>query len=384
VSWVFDETDDQRRLLSAVGELSATARARDDGASPAGFDAARWQALAKSEWISAVSGALSDEPEPRRQARRNAVVLLSALAVSLQPEPYLETVVAAAVLDALAGTAGHRELATQVACGQLLAAWCFPGGAWPAATVGSGAGAQVRLRGGGAGALDGRVRAVAAAAAADYFVVTASAPDGWRVLLIPATAPGVRVTPLESMDLTRRYGDVLFEAADASAAALISEPLPGPAVDDMIGLATLLQCAESVGIAGRCLDLTCEYTKGRYAFGRAVASYQAVKHRLATMYLQLEASRAITWAAAGASRGDADEPWLNSAAKAYVADASCSIVEESMQLHGGVAFTWDNDLHLLLRRVRTERARFASPAAHRGHIARAVGLDNILTSVFGG
>jgi alkylation response protein AidB-like acyl-CoA dehydrogenase len=102
------------------------------------------------------------------------------------------------------------------------------------------------------------------------------------------------------------------------------------------------------------------------------------------MYLRLEASRAITWAAAGASRGDADETWLNSAAKAYVADASCSIVEESMQLHGGVAFTWDSDLHLLLRRVRTERARFASPAAHRGHIARAVGLDNILTSVFGG
>ena len=142
------------------------------------------------------------------------------------------------------------------------------------------------------------------------------------------------------------------------------------AVERQLQLAIVLQCAETVGALDRVLEFTLEYLADRSSFGRPLASYQAIKHRFADMKMWLEASHGVTELAARAVQDDDPEAAeIVSAAAAYLGDHATEIVQECVQLHGGIGVTWEHDLHLYLRRVTLDRNLFGTPAQHRERIA---------------
>jgi alkylation response protein AidB-like acyl-CoA dehydrogenase len=208
---------------------------------------------------------------------------------------------------------------------------------------------------------------VEAAAGADHLLVAARTGDGVAQFLLPATAPGVTVTPLRSLDFTRRYAEVRFDHAEAGDDAMLGS------ADDMerqLQLAVALQCAETVGVIDRVFTFTVEYAFDRFTFGRALASYQALKHRFADMKTWLEACHATAAGAADAvEAGSPDAARLVSVAAAYIGDRSTAIIQDCVQLHGGIGVTWEHDIHLYLRRATVNRATYGTPHDHRERVA---------------
>ena len=177
--------------------------------------------------------------------------------------------------------------------------------------------------------------------------------------------------PLHSLDVTRRFGRVAFDDVRLPRAALVG------GLGDAAGqvarqrhYAAVIGTAESVGAMQAAFDMTVAWAFDRYSFGRPLASYQALKHRFADMKSWLEASHAITDAAAVAVADDtADAAELVSAAKSFVGDYGAELAQECVQLHGGIGVTYEHDLHLFLRRITLNRALSGSPADHRQQIA---------------
>jgi alkylation response protein AidB-like acyl-CoA dehydrogenase len=202
---------------------------------------------------------------------------------------------------------------------------------------------------------------VEAGAQADVFVV--GTPDGPR--LVPADAPGVVVTPLEGLDLVRRYAAVTVPDG-------AGEPL-NTTGEELLRVALTLQCAETCGVVDQVFATTLEYMDDRYSFGRPLSSYQALKHRIADDKMNLEACHAITTGAAhavAAAADDASEVVL--AATAFVGATATDIVQDCVQLHGGIGVTWEHDIHLYLRRATVNRAMYMTPNEARAAIATMI------------
>ena len=211
---------------------------------------------------------------------------------------------------------------------------------------------------------------------ADHLVLTARTEHGPTQFLVPAGTPGVTSTPLESLDLVRRFAAVTLEDAEVPAGAVLGPPGGAALVQErQLQLGLVLQCAEMVGAMDRVFELTLEYAFDRYSFGRPLASYQALKHRFADLKLWLEACHAT---ATGAARAvDAGQPTaaeLASVAKSYVGDRAPEVLQDCVQLHGGIGVTWDHDLHLYLRRVVQDRSLLGTPSAHRARLATIMGM----------
>src|SRR5262249_52750183 len=140
-------------------------------------------------------------------------------------------------------------------------------------------------------------------------------------------------------------------------------------------LALAVQCAEMVGAIDRVFEFTVQWAFDRYSFGRPLASYQALKHRFADMKMWLEACHGTATAAARAvDGGAADASELVSVAKAYIGDQAPELVQDCVQLHGGIGITWEHDIHLYLRRVTQDRSLYGAPAQHRDRVAALLGM----------
>jgi alkylation response protein AidB-like acyl-CoA dehydrogenase len=194
---------------------------------------------------------------------------------------------------------------------------------------------------------------------------------GLTQVLVPSDASGVSVEPMQTVDLTRRFGAVTFDGVRLPAHAVIGGAGQADAqVERLLQVAAVLLSAEAVGAMETAFDMTVEWAFERYSFGRPLASYQALKHRFADMKSWLEASHAISDAAATAvAAGAPDAPELASAAKAFVGQYGPEVVQDCVQLHGGIGVTFDHDLHLFLRRVTLNRALFGTPGDHRQRLA---------------
>jgi alkylation response protein AidB-like acyl-CoA dehydrogenase len=207
---------------------------------------------------------------------------------------------------------------------------------------------------------------VEAAGAADVFLVTARDGEGLTQVLVPADTPGVTVTPGRSIDLVRRYGSITFDGARVPTQAVLGEVGGAAAtVEHQLEIALALQCAESVGAADRVFAFTVEYAQDRFAFGRPIASFQALKHRIADMLQWLEFSKAIADAAANAIDRDDNAARFVSVAKAYIGDRCLDIIDDCVQINGGIGMTWEHDIHLYSRRVALNRAVYGSPEEHK-------------------
>ena len=214
--------------------------------------------------------------------------------------------------------------------------------------------------------LSGRKRFVEAGAGADVVLVSARAPAGPTQVLVAADAPGLTVVPGRSVDLVRRFADLRFESVRVPRSSIVGEV--GGAADDIerqCRLALALQVAETVGAVDQMYGATVEYLQDRWSFGRPLASYQALKHRLADMLLMLETAKGCAEAAAVAVGTESPDATRDvSVAKAYVGRVSIEILSECVQLHGGIGMTWEHDLHLYERRAAVNRAQYGAPEYH--------------------
>jgi alkylation response protein AidB-like acyl-CoA dehydrogenase len=289
----------------------------------------------------------------------------------VSPGPLVPTNV---VADAVArdGSAELRaDVLPRIVAGETVAAWCIagPGGGWDAAGV-----AVTASRDGDTLVLDGVSTPVEHAGQADELLVTARVGDGLAHCLVPTSDSGVHVEALDSVDLVRRYATVRFDAVRVPAERIVGAVGDAAdAVERQLRLAIALQCAEVVGALDRVLEFTLEYLGDRSSFGRPLASYQAIKHRIADMKMWIEGCHGVTELAVRAVQDDDPEAReIVSAAASYLGDHASEILQDCTQLHGGIGVTWEHDLHLYLRRITLHRNLFGTPAEHRERIAEAI------------
>jgi len=214
--------------------------------------------------------------------------------------------------------------------------------------------------------IDGVKHRVEAGAESALLLVVARSEEGPRQFLVASDAPGVSVTPQRSLDLVKRYARVAFDGVRVDADAEVGSIAQARAlIDRQAQIAVVLQCAELVGILDTVLGMTIRWALDRHSFGRPLASYQALKHRLADMKMWLEACRAITDGAVEEVGAHSPDAALTvSAAKSYLGEHACTIAQECVQLHGGIGVTWEHDLHMFLRRITLYRSMFGTPAEH--------------------
>ncbi len=214
------------------------------------------------------------------------------------------------------------------------------------------------------GALTGEAGFVAHGASAQLFVVTSNT-GAW---ILAADSPGVTVTALTTMDQTRPYARVTLAGAKGEP---LTDAAAGIAAAHRAGFVTL--AAEALGGAQACLDRTVAYAKERIQFGRAIGSFQAYKHRLADMMIEIEQARsAVYWAACAVDEGSDEAALAVHAAKSFAADTYFMCAGNMIQLHGGIGFTWEHDAHLFFKRARAIQSMLGHGNWHREQVATMI------------
>jgi alkylation response protein AidB-like acyl-CoA dehydrogenase len=215
--------------------------------------------------------------------------------------------------------------------------------------------------------LSGRAGYVVDGASADAVLVPARTPDGVGVFLVESSAPGLAVTPLVTLDQTRKQAHLDFANTPATR---IGTGDAADAVRASYDVARAMLASEQVGVSAQCLDMTVEFAKTRIQFGRPIGSFQAVKQRLADLLIRCESARsAATAAAAAAAEGSPDLGWIGSVATAYCSESASLVTAETIQLHGGIGFTWEHDAHLYFKRARASEEMLGTPREHYDLVA---------------
>lgn len=364
-----DLTADQRLFHSTTRDYleksAPLGRVRELADQALGFERDWWRRGAELGWTAMLvpeslgGGSVSGSPVV------DLAIVAEEMGRACAPGPLTTT---SAVLTGLvrAGEPFADPIAGIVA-GESVAAWAVyePGHGWDPAPPGT------RAEPDGDGyLLTGVKDRVESGDQADLFLVTAAAPDGPVQLLVPADAPGVTVTPVWTLDLVRRTAQVSFEGVRVGADAVVQRgAAAAEAVEAQLRVAATLATAEMTGAVARSFDFTVQWMFDRYSFGRPLASYQALKHRMADNKTWLEACHATTSGAAHAI-DEAPERAAEavSVAKSYVGAKAPVIVQDCVQLHGGIGVTWEHDLHLYLRRVTLDRALYGTPEDHRRRV----------------
>jgi alkylation response protein AidB-like acyl-CoA dehydrogenase len=333
------------------------------------LDRSYWGAATELGWTSllvpeeAGGGSISGRPFA------DLAVLADESGRHVAPGPLVPCNVTALVLSQ-ANTDPHGDFLAAILDGSAVAAWALAeGNHWDPSTVGARA-----ERSGNAYQISGVKQVVEAAPDADVFLVTARADDGLGQFLIEKSAPGVTVLPKRGLDPTRTFGTVEFDSA--CAAVRIDGGIAGDDLAESAYCAAIaIQVAETAALMRSAFDMTLDWVTNRYAFGRVVGSYQAIKHRLADHFLALEVAAGVSAGLAAALDAGAPEvSTLASAAKACIGDSAVALVQDAIQLHGGIGMTWEHDLHLYLRRASTNRVVYGGPAEHRDRLCRLAGI----------
>lgn len=377
----FDASDEQQQLAAI------TRRFLEDSAplttvrmlgekSPAGFDRDWWRRVADLGWTSFLVPESQGGSSTAEPGLADLAIVAEERGRLVSPGPLLPASVAAWTLAAAdaAGPAGDvGPVLAATLSGEAVCAWVVGESADSWVTS---APAVTAVRRGSSLELRGTARAIEAGGDCDWLVIAARTGDGVIHLLVPAEMPGVQRRRIGSLDLVRRHADIEFDGVVVPDSSVIIDAERGQTVRARQGqIANVLQCAEMVGAAARAFELTLEYAAERSSFGRPLASYQVLKHRLADMKLWIEASHAAVEGAVVAVTLDAPSaPQLVSTAKLYVGRKAADIVQDCIQIHGGIGVTWEHDLHLYLRRVTTNRQLMGTPADHAQHLASLIGL----------
>ncbi|OBK21663.1 acyl-CoA dehydrogenase [Mycobacterium asiaticum] len=290
---------------------------------------------------------------------REAAVVMEEIGRAVAPVPFLSSAVLATV--ALT-TAGDTEVVSALAAGELTAALTVPLSTAPWEAVG-----KVSA---GSDGLSGEVTSVAGAAEADVLVVPVVGTSGLELHTVSRDDAAVQVSPILALDMTRPLANVRFSDAPSSRVGDGSDAL-------MAALQTgaALLASEQLGLAQWCFETTLAYTKERKQFGRAIGSYQTIKHRLSDLWFEVSsAAAAARYAADTSARGDDDAAVAASLAQAYCSGAAVHAAEECVQLHGGIGMTWEYPAHLFLKRAKSDQLAFGTGYRHRSRLGELVDL----------
>ncbi len=333
---------------------------------PAGFEPHYWKSGAEMGWTSLLVAEEHGGGSVSGRGPVDIALIAYEFGRHAAPGPLVDCNVIASALSGQRGELPQGVLADVIA-GSSVASYCLGAPPWRSADQ-----STLRIRRQGADFLiDGTVSPVESAGVARHFLVSALADNGPTQVLIEAGSPGITISPLKGIDVSRRFAAVGFDHVRAPAGALLgSFGQAGAQISRQIQEAAVILCAEAVGAMDAAFEMTVDWAFNRYTFGRALASYQALKHRFADMKSWLEASHAISDAAADAV---ADRAALavdtSSAAKSYVGERGPELAQECVQLFGGIGVTYDHDLHFFLRRVTLNRLLYGTPAEHRRRLA---------------
>jgi alkylation response protein AidB-like acyl-CoA dehydrogenase len=306
------------------------------------------------------------------------VVVLEEAGRALLPGPFFSTMgLAVPVLIEAGSEAQKKEVLSAIAAGSARATLAFtePSGRWDAAGV-----TLAAKPSSGGWRLDGVKVFVPDVNAADYMVVVArtrgEGEDGITLFLVNGKPDGMTVRPLETLDMTRRWSEVRFEGVQLGADAVMGVPDKAwPRLKRALEWATSALCAEMVGGVQKVLETSTEYAKTRQQFGKPIGIYQAVSHKLADMLVLSESGRSATYYAAWTVDADApDRSLASSMAKAYVSDAYRKVAGDGIQVHGGIGFTWDHDMHLYFKRAKSSEVTLGDATFHRELVAQALDL----------
>ncbi|QTZ95138.1 acyl-CoA dehydrogenase family protein [Streptomyces auratus] len=365
-------SEEEEALRAAVRSLladrSAPATVLAGLESDVAYDTGLWRALATD--IGTAGLLVPEKLGGQGASAREAAVVLEELGRSVAPVPYLTSAVIAvtALLDCGGDSAEAAAPLAALAAGRTVAVLALPLPTAPGAVP------DPAVRAAADGTLTGRVTSVADAASAELLLVPAQRPDGPALYAVEAAADGVRTDTATPLDLTRPLGHLTFDGARGR--LLATGDRARAAVDRALLTGAGLLASEQLGVAEWCLAETVRHTAERTQFGRPVGSFQALKHRMAALWLEVASARAAArYAADALATGSPDAPVAVAVAQAYCAPVAVRAAEECVQLHGGIGMTWEHPAHLFLKRAKSDELALGSPGRHRDALAGLVGID---------
>jgi alkylation response protein AidB-like acyl-CoA dehydrogenase len=331
------------------------------------YDLDLWRRLATDLGVAGLH--VPEERGGQGASARETAVVLEELGRAVAPVPFLGSAVLAtsALLGGDPTTAEVADPLAALAAGSLIGTLAVPLSTAPDAPF------PDTVRVDAEGRLTGRVGTVADAVVAELLIVPAVGPDGPELRAVDVPSDGVVVSALLALDLTRGIADVAFDGAT-------SRRIAGPdraanALPAALTTAAGLLASEQLGVAQWCLDTTVAYVRERHQFGRPIGSFQALKHRLADLWLDIVAARAAARHAADAlATSSADVPVAVAVAAAHCSAVAVKAAEECVQLHGGIGMTWEHPAHLFLKRAKSNEIALGTPGRHRAALATLVDL----------
>jgi len=364
----FDLSKPQKMLQDSVKEFLSRhcplERVRELMETPTAHDPELWEGLTDQGWVALTL------PEAFEGLELDAVdlaVVTEAMGASCMPGPFLSNTLGAEIV-ALSGNDDFAgEVLPGVADGETLVtvALLEKGGSWDTEAI------EMSISGSG-GDLSGTKLFVPDAETADLLWVVGRLDGDLAVVSVPRDSAGLTVEATPAMDATRKLYKVVFDHVAGGTLVARGEPA-AKALHNATRLATVAVCTELVGGMQWVLDTSVEYAKTREQFGRVIGSFQAVQHHCADMLYKLESARSAAYYAAWAV--SVDDPGADravSVAKAYCSDAAREVGNLGIQVHGGIGFTWEHDLHLFYKRAKSNEILFGDATFHRDRIAAMV------------
>lgn len=378
----FSFTEEQKMIRDTaqafLAEVSSSNAIRSAMDTEQGFDPQIWQRICEEMYWQAIH--IPEEYGGMGLGYVDLVVMLEQMGRYLLCSPFFSTVCLASNALIVAGTDEQKQqYLTQICEGSLTAtlAYTSKNGQWDATAVQGIVTAQ-----GDDYVLNSTYRYVLDGHTAQLLIVAARSEgsegeQGISLFAIDSDTPGVKRTWLPTMDQTRKQAEIVFDNVRVSSSQLMGEENNAwPQLNKVLQLAAIAIAAEQVGGSQQVLDLTVEYTKERVQFGRPIAGFQAVKHQAADMMLRTEVARSAVYYAACVAEEAlsggllADELGeAASVAKSYCSEGYFKNAGDALQLHGGVGFTWEYDVHLYFKRAKSSELFLGDAAYHREHVA---------------
>ena len=367
----FDFSDDQkslkdqaRKFLSEKAGAKVSRRVLDDAS--VSYDTDLWRAVADLGWLGA---AIPEAHGGLGLGRLELCVLAEEMGRAVAPIPFSSTLYFFAEALMLAGSeAQQAALLPKVASGDVIG--CFALSEGPGAPTPSSAQATFAN-----GVLNGVKIPVTDGDCAHHAVVVAKEGAGVSLVLVDLSQTGVARTTLKTLDPTRGHAKLEFKNAKAERLGAAGQGWE--LTEAVLDRAAVLLAFEQVGGSQACLDMAMDYAKSRYAFSRPIGSFQAIKHKLADMYVAIEVARSNAYYGAWALSSEAAElPFAAAASRAAASDAYYLCAKENIQTHGGMGFTWEADCHLFFRRAKLLALQAGAPAVWKEKLVKRLEQRN--------
>jgi alkylation response protein AidB-like acyl-CoA dehydrogenase len=363
--------DSARSLLEKECPTTVVRKLMDD---ETGYAPEFWKKMAELGWLGLIV------PENYGGAGLNyidLVVVLEEMGKVVLPSPFVWTVLFGEAVARAGSEPMKQKLLPKVAGGELIGtlAYLEPSGNWDPAAI-----SMPAKKSGKDFVLDGIKLYVNDGHVADYFLVAARTGgqglDGVTLFAIDSKRPGVTVNKLKTMDQTRKLAEVVFKDVKAGADDVVGEVDQGvKPLADVIDRGKVALSAEMVGGAQKVLDMAVDYAKVREQFGRPIGSFQAIQHKCANMLIDVENARSVAYYAAWAVSNEVPDASLAAAtAKAAASDSYRRVAGEGIQVHGGIGFTWEHDMHLYFKRAKSTEFTFGDATFNRELVAQLFGL----------